>query len=131
MERPLPVLAFTLQRRLGMGYELHRPRWGLQGTVFSRDINEHYGSEGYALRNYYRGGSEESRIFHIGISSLILAGDDDAQFRARPESHRNTLINVILAKAVAGVPGIHNLLISLDSSVRRNDNYGNDLNCPM
>ena len=87
LERPLPVLAFTLQRRLGVGYELHRPRWGLQGTVFSRDINEQYGSEGYAIRTYYRGGSEESRIYHIGLSSLILEGDHDAQFRARPESH--------------------------------------------
>jgi phosphate-selective porin OprO and OprP len=87
LERPLPVLAFTLQRRLGVGYEIHRSRWGVQGTLFSRDINEKYGSEGYALRTYYRGGSEESGIFHIGASSLILDGDDDAQFRARPESH--------------------------------------------
>ena len=87
MERPLPVLAFTLQRRLGLGYEVHRDSWGLYGAVFGHNINEQYGSQGYSARAYYLLGSREEGLWHLGASAVNLDPDDAARFRARPESH--------------------------------------------
>ena len=88
MERPLPVLAFTLQHRLGVGYELHRSNWGGTASVFSHDINEQLGEDGYALRLYYNPSKSLRRVAHLGVSGVSFKTDEDARLRARPESHR-------------------------------------------
>ncbi len=102
MERPLPVLAFTLQRRLGLGYDLHRRNFGVNATIFSTDINENLGSEGYAVRGYFNPARTRSHIFHVGASFLKFSSDNDAQIRARPESNRTDtrLINTGVFKDV-------------------------------
>jgi phosphate-selective porin OprO/OprP len=88
MERSLPVLAFTLQHRLGVGYELHRQQWGGTASVFSHDINEQLGSEGYAARLYFHPTKSARRVAHLGVSGLSFKNDEDGRLRARPESHR-------------------------------------------
>jgi phosphate-selective porin OprO/OprP len=91
MERPLPVLAFTLKRRLGLGYEIHRKKLGANVTVFSRDPNEDVGSDGYAARFYFNPARSQFHVLHIGGSWMQISTDDDARFRARPESHKTDI----------------------------------------
>jgi phosphate-selective porin OprO/OprP len=87
MERPLPVLAFTLQRRLGLGWDTHLRRVGANITIFSRDPNESVGSEGWAARAYFNPSRGRINVIHVGASFMQLASDDDARIGARPESH--------------------------------------------
>jgi phosphate-selective porin OprO/OprP len=87
MERPLPVLAFTLQRRLGLGWDTHLRNLGANITVFSGDPNEGVGSQGWAARGYFNPAKGQGHVFHVGGSIMQLSSDADAQFGARPESH--------------------------------------------
>jgi phosphate-selective porin OprO/OprP len=87
MERPLPVLAFTLQRRLGIGWDTHLKKVGANITLFSRDPNKGVGSQGWAARGYFNPSREKFHVIHIGGSIMQLSSDDDARVRARPESH--------------------------------------------
>ena len=87
MERPLPVLAFTLQRRLGVGWDTHLKRLGANITLFGNDPNQQIGSTGWAARGYLvpvRGGG---RVMHVGASFMQFKSDGDARLLARPESH--------------------------------------------
>lgn len=86
MERPLPVLAFTLTRRLGVGWDTHLRKLGANITVFSRDPNKGVGSKGWAVRGYFNPSRERFHVVHVGFSYMSLTSDDDARFRARPES---------------------------------------------
>jgi phosphate-selective porin OprO/OprP len=87
MERPLPVLAFTLQRRLGLGWDTHLRNLGANITAFFGDPNEGVGSQGWAARGYFNPSKGQGHVFHVGGSIMQLSSDADAQFRARPESH--------------------------------------------
>ena len=87
MERPLPVLAFTLQRRIGVGWEAHVKKLGANVTLFSRDPNESIGSEGWAARGYYTPSRSSFHVIHIGGSLMQLSSESDAQLFALPESH--------------------------------------------
>lgn len=90
MERPLPVLAFTLQRRLGLGWDTHLRNLGANITVFAGDPNESVGSQGWAARGYLNPSRAKYHVIHVGGSYLRLTSDDDARFSARPESHVTT-----------------------------------------
>ncbi len=86
MERPLPVLAFTLDRRTGIGWDTHLRRLGANVTVFAGDPNRNIGSQGWAARGYFNPTRDRFQVLHIGASFLQLSTDDDARLRARPES---------------------------------------------
>lgn len=86
MERPLPVEAFTLQRRLGLGWDMHWKKMGANVTLFGEDLNENVGSHGWAARAYLNPTRSGMHVIHIGGSFMQLSSDDDAQFRTRPES---------------------------------------------
>jgi len=88
MERPLPTLAFTLQHRLGLGYNFTRDRWGGNITLFGEDPNEDVGSYGYSTRLYFNPSRSKTHVLHVGGSLMQLYSDDDARLRARPESHK-------------------------------------------
>jgi phosphate-selective porin OprO/OprP len=87
MERPLPVLAFTLQRRLGLGWDTHHNRLGANITVFAGDPNEGVGSQGWAARGYFNPARGKGHAFHVGGSFMQFSSDRDARMWARPESH--------------------------------------------
>lgn len=87
MERSLPILAFTLTRRLGIGWDTHLRKMGANITVFSLDPNKGVGSEGWAARGYFNPSREKFHVIHVGASFMQLSSDDDARFWARPESH--------------------------------------------
>lgn len=87
MERPLPVIAFTLTRRLGIGWDTHLKKMGANVTLFSRDPNKGVGSQGWAIRSYLNPSREKFHVIHVGASYMQLSSDDDAQMRARPESY--------------------------------------------
>lgn len=87
MERPLPVLAFTLQRRMGLGWDTHFKKLGANITVFAGDPNEGVGSQGWAARGYFNPTRGMFHVIHIGGSFMQLSSDDDARIYARPESH--------------------------------------------
>ena len=87
MERPLPVLAFTLKRRLGVGWDTHLKKLGANITLFGIDPNEDVGSHGWATRAYVNPARNEAGVIHLGASLMQLYEDDNAQLRARPESH--------------------------------------------
>jgi phosphate-selective porin OprO/OprP len=86
MERPLPVLAFTLQRRLGIGWDTHLRKLGANITVFTRDPNKGVGSQGWAARGYFNPTRDRFQVVHIGASVMQLSSDADARLRARPET---------------------------------------------
>ena len=87
MERPLPVLAFTLQRRIGLGWDTHLKKLGANITVFAGDPNESIGSHGWAARGYFNPTRGKFHVIHIGGSFMQLSSDSEAQVRARPESN--------------------------------------------
>jgi len=87
MERPLPVLAFTLQRRIGLGWDTHHKKLGTNITVFAGDPNEGVGSQGWAARGYFNPTRGKFHVIHIGGSIMQLSSESDARLRARPESH--------------------------------------------
>jgi phosphate-selective porin OprO/OprP len=91
MERPLPVLAFTLQRRLGLGYNVHGKRLGADATVFGKDQNEDIGSHGWATRFYFNPTRSNTHVLHIGGSYMQLFTNADARLRARPESNKTDI----------------------------------------
>jgi phosphate-selective porin OprO/OprP len=91
MERPLPVLAFTLQRRLGIGWDTHLRKLGANITVFYKDPNENIGSSGYAARFYFNPVRFRGDVVHIGASFMDLKLENDGRFRARPESNRTNI----------------------------------------
>ena len=94
MERPLPILAFTLQRRLGLGWDIHLKKLGANVTVFGSDPNKSNGSKGWAARAYFNPTRERFQVVHIGGSYMQLSADGDAQFQARPESHVTNIMLV-------------------------------------
>ncbi len=102
MERPLPVDAFTLQRRLGIGWDTHLKKLGANITVFAGDPNENIGSRGWAARGYFNPTRSKFHVIHIGGSVMQLSSDGDAQISSRPESYvTNTrLVNTGVAPAV-------------------------------
>jgi phosphate-selective porin OprO/OprP len=87
MERPLPVDAFTLQRRLGLGWDMHWKKVGANVTIFGADPNESLGSHGWAARAYFNPTRSGLHVIHVGGSFMQLSSDNDAQFQSRPESH--------------------------------------------
>ena len=92
MERPLPVDAFTLNRRIGVGWEkvgwdIHLKKAGFNVTIFGQDPNEGYGSQGWAARTYFNPSRSDVHVIHLGGSYMQLSSDKDAQFNARPESN--------------------------------------------
>jgi len=87
MERPLPVIAFTLQRRLGIGWDTHLKKVGANITVFGWDPNKGVGSQGWAARGYFNPSREKYHVIHVGASIMQLSSDDDARMWARPESY--------------------------------------------
>jgi len=86
MERPLPVLAFTQNRRIGLGWDTHLRKLGANVTVFSEDPNKNIGSKGWAARGYYNPTRDRLQVLHVGASVMQLISDADARIRARPES---------------------------------------------
>ena len=87
MEQPLPIDAFTLQRRLGLGWDMHWKKMGANVTVFGEDLNENVGSHGWAARGYLNPTRSGMHVIHFGGSYTQLSSDNDAQFQSRPESH--------------------------------------------
>jgi phosphate-selective porin OprO/OprP len=87
MERPLPVEAFRLQRRLGLGWDVHLRKLGANITVFYKDPNRNIGSSGYAGRFYINPKRFKGDVIHIGASYLKLKLEGDARFATHPESN--------------------------------------------
>lgn len=87
MERPLPVLAFTLSRRIGIGWDTHLRKLGANVTVFAGDPNEGVGSQGWAARGYFNPTRDRFHVIHIGGSFMQLSSEGDARIGSRPESH--------------------------------------------
>jgi phosphate-selective porin OprO/OprP len=90
MERPLPVDAFTLKRRLGLGWDKHWKKWGANITLFGKNLNEDNGSSGWAARAYFNPTRSDIHVIHVAGSIMQLSSDNDAQFSTRPESHVTT-----------------------------------------
>ena len=88
MERPLPVSAFTLQRRMGLGWDTHLKKLGANITVFAGDPNEGVGSQGWAARGYVNPTRGKFHVIHVGASVMQLSSEDDARIITRPESNK-------------------------------------------
>lgn len=87
MEDPLPVSAFSLSRRLAIGYDEDWRRFGLHGMIFTRDPNNDAGKHGLALRAFTKPIHGFGRLGHVGVSLVSEKMDREARYRARPESH--------------------------------------------
>lgn len=86
MEEPLPAEAFGLVRRLGVGWDFHRKKIGAHLTAFGPDLNERVGEFGYGARFYTNPTRTRWSLAHVGVSAVRESMDQDARFRARPES---------------------------------------------
>jgi len=86
MELPLPADAFGLGRRLGLGWDLHHNRVGAHLTAFGKDLNDNVGDFGYGARLYFNPAKTRFNMIHIGISAVKENMDQDARFRAYPET---------------------------------------------
>lgn len=87
MERPLPVTAFSLKRRLALSHDIDRGRWGMHGMFFTRDPNNDAGKYGWAYRLITRPIRGPGRIGHFGVSFVKEKMDREARYRTRLESH--------------------------------------------
>jgi len=102
MEEPLPSEAFSLGRRLGVGWDFHRSRVGVHITAFGKDLNDNIGDFGYGARFYFNPVKTRFNMFHLGLSAVREKMDFDAQFRTRPET-RVTDIRLVDTGTDAGV----------------------------
>jgi phosphate-selective porin OprO/OprP len=127
MERPLPTLAFSLQHRVGLGYDFDRKHWGGNITLFGEDPNKDVGSHGYSIRLYFNPTRSSSHVLHLGGSFMRLYSDDDAQLRARPESHKTDtrLVNTgVLPDVDISSAFVLELAAAKDSFTFRSEFYG-------
>jgi len=86
MEEPLPAEAFGLGRRLGLGWDLHKPKGGIHVTVFGPDLNGSIGDSGYAGRAYFNPTRTRFSVFHVGASLLSENMSRKTRFFSHPES---------------------------------------------
>jgi phosphate-selective porin OprO/OprP len=88
MERPLPVAAFGLSRRLGIGFDKRWSRGGIHFTGFGKDPNTNVGRRGYGARFFINPTRTNFNILHLGGSVTQVEMDGEiARIWARPESH--------------------------------------------
>ena len=87
MERPLPVTAFSLSRRLSVSQDLYFKRFGIHGVFFTHDPNNDAGNYGASLRVITNQEFTNGGRAHLGFSLVHENMDRDARFRTRPESH--------------------------------------------
>jgi phosphate-selective porin len=87
MERPLPVTAFSLKRRLAVSHDVDRGRWGIHSMLFSRDPNNHAGKYGWAFRLFAKPIYGPKYIGHLGFSLVSEKMDREARYLTLPESH--------------------------------------------
>jgi len=88
MERPLPVAAFGLSRRLGFGFDKRWSRGGIHFTGFGKDPNTNVGRRGYGARFFINPTRTNLNILHLGGSVTQVEMDGEtARIWARPESH--------------------------------------------
>ncbi len=88
MERPLPVAAFGLSRRLGVGFDKKWSRGGLHFTGFGEDPNTDIGRQGYGARFFFNPARTNLAVLHLGgsVTQVQMEGEV-ARIWARPESH--------------------------------------------
>ena len=86
MEEPLPAEAFGLQRRLAVGWDLHKGKGGIHGTIFGPDLNGSIGDSGFAGRVYFNPTRSRLSLFHVGTSLVSENMSRKTRFRSHPES---------------------------------------------
>lgn len=86
MEEPLPAEAFGLDRRLALGWDLHKPKGGVHATLFGPDLNGSIGDSGWASRIYLNPTRSRFSLFHIGASFVSENMSRKTRFFAHPES---------------------------------------------
>jgi phosphate-selective porin OprO/OprP len=87
MERPLPVTAFSLRRRLAVSHDVERGRWGTHGMLFGRDPNNDAGKYGWAFRLFAKPIFGPKHVGHLGFSLVSEKMDREARYLTRPESN--------------------------------------------
>lgn len=86
MEEPLPAEAFGLQRRLAVGWDLHKGKGGIHATLFGSDLNGSIGDSGFAGRVYFNPTRSRFSLFHVGASMVSENMSRKTRFRSHPES---------------------------------------------
>jgi phosphate-selective porin OprO/OprP len=86
MEEPLPVSAFSLNRRLAVSYDRNWRKFGLHGMVFTKDPNNDAGKYGWALRAFTKPTRGLLSVGHVGISLVSEKMDREARYLTSPES---------------------------------------------
>jgi phosphate-selective porin OprO/OprP len=87
MERPLPVTAFSLARRLSVSQDFYFKKFGIHGVFFTKDPNNDAGKYGASVRIFANPTLNENSITHLGLSLVREKMDRDARYSTRPESH--------------------------------------------
>ena len=87
MESPLAVEAFTLDKRVGIGYDRLGQRSGVHLLVFGRNLNSDAKHQGLAGRVYFNPHRSRTGIWHVGASIIYEDISDATRLESRPESH--------------------------------------------
>lgn len=85
-ERSLPVDAFKLSRRLGVGLDRNRDRYTLAAMVFGGTIDDGDVGQGAATRFTFTPVRSDQTVLHLGLALSTEAPRGDVDFDTRPES---------------------------------------------
>ena len=95
--------AFGMSRRVGVGYNVGDANWGVNASVFGRELTRNTKQgHGYGVRGYFAPLNDKGNILHLGASYVGYAAeqanvgantDDLAKFSAKPVDIGNSLVS--------------------------------------
>lgn len=86
LERPLPVNAFSLSRRLGVGFSHERADYTLQTMAFGSSIDGDDHGHGLAARFTLAPIHTKQTVLHFGIAGVTQDPNDEVDIDTAPES---------------------------------------------
>lgn len=87
LEAPLPVDAFSLEKRLAVSWDWHGNTSGAHLMAFGKDHRREFGHRGIATRLYWSPVRARTGIWHFGGAFVWEDVDGEVRLRTRPESH--------------------------------------------
>ena len=101
--------AFGLSRRVGVGYNVGDANWGVNASVFGRELTRDLKQgNGYGVRGYFAPLNDKGSILHLGASYASYAAEqgavgvntrDLAKFSAKPVDIGNSLVSASIDHA--------------------------------
>lgn len=92
VERSMSDGAFALARRMGVGYQIATPTYGLQISGFGRNLDDTPSTAGVSLRGWLSPDNQAGDVTHYGLAlSQESIENDRISFSARPGTRFTSL----------------------------------------